>query len=132
MSIEAYKWAKEQNLPGVQKSVLICIADRLNAQLGYAWPSIARIARDTGWSSRTVAKAIKELKEANLIETRQQYFAKDHSKGPNRYYIPQLGHVPPVGRKYPIRGDFDWSGKWDPEIDALDELLEESECDSGG
>ena len=132
MSIEAYKWAKEQELPGVLKSVLICIADRLNARRGYAWPSIARIAKDTGWSTRTVAKAIRALREAGLIETRQQFYARDYSKGPNRYYIPQLGSVPSVGTKFLIQGDFDWRGDWDPELEFEYEMPDGFESDSGG
>lgn len=132
VSIEAYKWAKEQALPGVQKSVLICIADRLNAKKGYAWPSIARIARDTGWSTRTVAKAIRALKEAGLIETRQQFYARDYSKGPNRYYIPKLCCVPSVGTKFLIEGDFDWRGDWNPELESGYGVPDGFESDSGG
>ena len=120
MSIEAFKWAKEQLLPGVPKSVLICICDRYNDDYGYAWPSIKRIAIDTGWSVRTVSKAISYLKSKGLIAVRRQYYLRDHSKGPNRYYIPELGNVPPEGRKYPIRGDYDWSGNWDPTLEEFD------------
>jgi len=118
MSIKAYKWAKEQKLPGVPKAVLIHLGDRFNDACGYAWPSMARIARETGWHQRTVAKAIKYLKEAGLIETRRQYFLKDHSLGPNRYYLPDIAPAPPKGVKFPIAGDFDYQGEWDSELDV--------------
>ncbi len=117
MSIRAYKWAKEQELPGVPKAVLIYLGDRFNDVYGYAWPSMARIARDTGWHQRTVAKAIRYLKETGLVETRRQYYLRDHSLGPNRYYLPDIGPVPPEGAKFPIKGDFDNQGEWDSDLD---------------
>ena len=117
MSIRAYKWAKEQELPGVPKAVLIYLGDRFNDVYGYAWPSMARIARDTGWHQRTVAKAIRYLKETGLVETRRQYYLRDHSLGPNRYYLPDIGPVPPEGAKFPIKGDFDNQGECDSDLD---------------
>jgi hypothetical protein len=120
MSIRAFKWAKEQELPGVPKAILIYLADRYNDACGYAWPSIARIGKETGWHPRTVTKALRYLKEIGLVETRRQYFERDHSLGPNRYYLRQLGPVPPEGVKFPIRGDFDVQGEWDPEIENID------------
>lgn len=131
MSIKAFKWAKEQVLPGVPKSVLMCICDRYNDDYGYAWPSIRRIATDTGWSVRTVAKALNYLKEEGLLETRRQYYLRDHSKGPNRYYIPQLGPVPQEGKKFSIQGDYDWNGKWDPALEVF-EYEEDEEFYSDG
>lgn len=117
MSIEAFKWAKEQELRGVQKSVLIYLADRWNKARGYAWPSVARIARETGWHQRTVTNAIRELKDLGLIEVRRQTFARDYSLGPNRYYLPAMGQpIPPVGKTFVINGDFDFDGTWDPDI----------------
>lgn len=117
MSIRAYKWAKEQELPGVPKAVLIYLGDRFNDAYGYAWPSMARIARETGWHQRTIANAIKYLKELGLIETRRQYFARDHSLGPNRYYIPAIAPAPPAGSKFSITGDFDYQGDWDSDLE---------------
>jgi len=129
MSIKAFKWAKEQVLPGVPKSVLICICDRYNDEFGYAWPSVKRIATDTGWSVRTVANAISYLKDEGLIETRRQYYLRDHTKGPNRYYLPRFGPVPPEGRKYPIKGDYDWAGRWDPTLEPF-EYEDDEELDA--
>ena len=117
MSVRAFKWAKDQQLPGVPKAVLLYLGDRFNDAKGYAWPSIARIARDTGWHGRTVSKALKYLRDKGLIETRRQYFLKDYSLGPNRYYFPELGPVPPPGTKFPIAGDFDVEGHWEPGIE---------------
>lgn len=117
MSIRAYKWAKEQKLPGVPKAILIYLGDRFNDAYGYAWPSMARIARETGWHQRTVAKAIRYLREEGLIETRRQYYLSDHSLGPNRYYLPDIAPVPPEGSKFAIKGDFDSRGEWDSDLD---------------
>jgi hypothetical protein len=121
MSIEAYKWAKEQKLSPVQKSVLINIADRWNKAKGYAWPSVARIASDTGWHPRTVSRAIAGLREKGLLAIRRQYFSRDHSLGPNRYYLPLLQNdVPEAGATFWIRGDFDNRGEWEESIEELD------------
>ena len=79
-----------------------------------------------------MAKALKALRDAGLIETRQQFYARDYSKGPNRCYIPQLGPVPSVGTRFLIQGDFDWRGAWDPELESEYRVPEEFEFDSVG
>lgn len=116
MSISAFIWAKNQQLSGVDKSILLCIADRFNDERGYAWPSISRIAADTGWSSRTVSSSIARLKQAGLVETRRQYFSRDASPGPNRYYLPSLSPAPTTPAVFPIYGDFDSDGRWDTNL----------------
>ena len=117
VAIEAFKWAKEQELKGVHKSVLIYLADRWNRARGYAWPSVARIARETGWHPRTVTNAIRQLKDMGLIEVRRQVFARDASLGPNRYYLPAMGYpIPPAEKTFVIQGEFDFDGTWDPEL----------------
>lgn len=115
MSVRVFRWAKEQSLPGLQKSVLVYLADRCNDACGYAWPSVARIAKDTGWSPRAVSNAIRDLSEHNLIAIRHQYHESDSSLGPNRYYFPEFGDPPVAGKAFPIRGGFDHNGEWDEE-----------------
>lgn len=68
MSAEARTWAKKQKAGSAsQKSVLVAIADYVNED-GYAWPSQARIARDTDLSVRSIIRAIAALEKAGLIQ----------------------------------------------------------------
>ncbi len=64
----AFKWAKKQkNLSHTQKSVLICIADFLNDEKGFAWPSQKTIASETSLHRETVHRACIELHKKGLI-----------------------------------------------------------------
>ena len=88
MSPKAQAWALEIVCDsGVQKSVLMYLANRYNEQLGYAFPSIARIAKETCWSKSAVENALKGLKASGLIQTNKQYSPSDGSYSSNRYYL---------------------------------------------
>ena len=80
---------------------------------GRLWPELPEIQDGTNGRSQT----IRYLKETGLVETRRQYYLRDHSLGPNRYYLPDIGPVPPEGAKFPIKGDFDNQGEWDSDLD---------------
>lgn len=68
MSIDALKWAWEQQCPSASsKLVLVALADHANGD-GYCWPSMKRIGRMAGLSDRTVAYHIAHLCEAGLVE----------------------------------------------------------------
>jgi DNA-binding MarR family transcriptional regulator len=68
MSMAAFKWAKKQkNLSHPQKSVLICIADFLNEEKGFAWPSQKTIASETSLHRATVHRACIGLYKKGLI-----------------------------------------------------------------
>jgi hypothetical protein len=132
MSNEVRTWANEQQLPGVPKSILVYLGDRMNDAVGYAWPSTARIAKDTGWHRRTVAKAVKYLVAEGFIATRRQYYVGDHSLGSNRYYFPALGTVPPEGTAFPITGGYDAEGKWNEVYEYEGSGVFSDESDSPG
>lgn len=75
---------------------------------------MSRIANDTGWHPRTVSRAILGLRRAGVLEVRRQYFARDNSLGPNRYYLPGFQNViPQEGARFQIYGGFDHLGDWD-------------------
>jgi DNA-binding MarR family transcriptional regulator len=75
VSLEAYIWAA--NLPlsacnGTPFRVLLQLADRTDP-LGYgAWPNVSTIADALECSTRTVHRALKDLKEAGLIREGDQ------------------------------------------------------------
>ena len=102
MSPKAQAWALEIVCDsGVQKSVLMYLANRYNEELGYAFPSIARIAKETCWSKSAVENALKGLKASGLIQTNKQYSPSDGSYSSNRYYL--LGYsllVPDMDEKF--------------------------------
>jgi DNA-binding transcriptional regulator YhcF (GntR family) len=52
--------------------VYLYLLDRANKD-GECWPSVNKIAGDIKLSPATVRRAIKDLKKANLIETKQRY-----------------------------------------------------------
>lgn len=69
MSHKATAWAFEQD-PGspVQKFILICLADCHNGHTGQCNPSFQRLADVTGYSRRTVIRALADLTEGGFIE----------------------------------------------------------------
>ena len=67
MSHKANTWAWEQDLPALQKIVLLALADRHNADTGRCDPSIKRVAENCGMSHRSVQSAIRQLTAKGLI-----------------------------------------------------------------
>jgi DNA-binding transcriptional ArsR family regulator len=67
----ALKWAREPRpqLGGPAAAVLRDLADRANDKAA-CWPSVATIAKATGYSKRTVQYALRRLEAENLIRTR--------------------------------------------------------------
>lgn len=72
MSHVATAWAIRQELPALQKLVLILLADRHNADTGVCFPSIKRVARDAGMSEKSVRRAVGELIDKKFISARQR------------------------------------------------------------
>ena len=60
------------NLPHRAIAVYTYIYDRANKN-GECWPSVNKIAGDIKLSPATVRRAIKDLKNAKLITTKQRY-----------------------------------------------------------
>ncbi len=55
-----------ENLPGVEKAVLIVLANRANDS-GRCWPSMGDLARKSGFSRRHCMRAIQALEVKSLI-----------------------------------------------------------------
>jgi DNA-binding transcriptional ArsR family regulator len=71
MSMAALKWARDQRgLGGPAAAVLRDLADRANSE-AMCWPSVAKIAEATGYSRRTVQRALRRLEADKLIATRR-------------------------------------------------------------
>ncbi len=62
-------------LPHRAVSVYIYLSDRANKN-GECWPAIPTIASDLKLSQSTVRRALRDLRKAELIETKQRYRTK--------------------------------------------------------
>lgn len=62
----------QMDLPHRAVAVYTYLHDRANKN-GECWPSVNTIAGDIKLSPATVRRAIKDLKKAGLIETKQRY-----------------------------------------------------------
>lgn len=60
------------NLPHRAVAVYIYLADRANKE-NICWPAIPTISRDLKLSESTTRRALKDLREAGLIQTEQRY-----------------------------------------------------------
>lgn len=75
MAARMVKWALEvRPLHRSQKGVLVALADMANGD-GQCWPSHDRLAERAGLSASTVARALKGLADAKLIEVEPQRLA---------------------------------------------------------
>ena len=127
MSITAMNWCRElRGLKGTDKSVLHVICDRYNDELGYAFPSISRIAKETGWAPRTVTRSLRKLEAQGYIASYRQKYANDESPASNRYYLPVFGGIPPRGKVFWVGGEFDFEGKWVPDWEITQEEMNDT------
>ncbi len=62
-------------LPHRAVSVYIYLSDRANKN-GECWPAIPTIASDLKLSQSTVRRALRDLRKAELLETKQRYRTK--------------------------------------------------------
>lgn len=62
-------------LPHRAVSVYIYLSDRANNN-GECWPAIPTIASDLKLSQSTVRRALRDLRKAELLETKQRYRTK--------------------------------------------------------
>lgn len=68
MSNSALALAFATDLPGVDKNVLVALADCADDRKGQTcWPSIAHLVKKSGWSERAVQKAILNLEKGGHI-----------------------------------------------------------------
>lgn len=124
MSIKAMNWCRElRGLSGTNKSILMYICDRYNDEFGYAWPSIVRIAEDTGWSVRTVTRSLAWLESRSYITCHRQFYAVNGSPASNRYYLPVMSSLPIPGQVFLVGGSFDYKGNWEEDFTSSQEDL---------
>ena len=98
MSIKAVSWGLEQYISDpVAKLVLIGIADRYNDEQGYAWPSVAWLAKAASVSERTVRRKLRLLEEQGFLATTSQ------TGGTSHYRLN-------VGGGHPLSGGTDCQG----------------------
>jgi len=87
MSFECYRWAKSQKgLSPTEKAVLVAIADYVNNEKGYAWPSQDKLAEDTSYSRATVHRACKSLQKKGLLSWSKVMLDSGHFSS-NRYVL---------------------------------------------
>src|SRR5690348_12127005 len=65
---ECRNWVNESQLSGSQKLVLGRLADYVNSETLYAWPSFDTLAADTGLGRRTVIRAINAARKIGVIK----------------------------------------------------------------
>jgi len=89
MSIKVMSWVWEQDLPPLDKIVLMAIADHADDD-GYAWPGMKRIAEKCSMEKRTVQRHVEKLQEQQLlkVESRQR---TDGSSSSNGYTVVMNG-----------------------------------------
>lgn len=63
------------DLPHRAVSVYIYLYDRANKN-GECWPAIPTIAKELKLSQSTIRRALKDLRKAGLLETKQRYREK--------------------------------------------------------
>jgi len=87
MSFDWYRWAKSQKgLSPPEKAVLVAIADRVNDEKGYAWPSQDKLAEDTSYSRATIHRACKSLKQRGFLSWSKIMLPSGHFSS-NRYVL---------------------------------------------
>ena len=65
-------WALAQELPGVEKLVLVALAHRASAVTLRAWPSWKTLQRDTGWGRTAVSEALNALERRGKVAIRRR------------------------------------------------------------
>lgn len=88
MSIAALNWARPLPFGKSEKFVLMMLAERANAQ-GECFPSVPSLAAETGFSDRTIQRAIRQLMRGGALVV-------DHGGGRHRSsrYVLQIGTAP--------------------------------------
>ena len=84
MCFESLAWATKQELPAMQKIVLVMLADH-NSKDGLCFPSYETLAEECGMSKRSVMNQVEKLEAAELLTVER---APNRS---NRYTLNALG-----------------------------------------
>lgn len=67
-----YSFVYNSELPHRARAVYLYLSDRANKN-GECWPGIRTIARELSLSPSTVRRALQDLRDAGLVETKQRY-----------------------------------------------------------
>jgi len=90
MSVQLMAWAAEQKTGSIaRKAVLLSLANAANHHTGRCFPSVARIARETEASERTVRRALDDLEAAGFI-TRERRRRDDGTLATYEYAFPAV------------------------------------------
>lgn len=81
MSFQAMTWAVEQELPAMQKIVLLMLANRTNHDTGLCFPSHDTLAKECGMDKRSVIRQIEKLEAAGLLQVNRS------TNKPNSYTL---------------------------------------------
>lgn len=81
MSFQAMTWAVEQELPAMQKIVLLMLANRTNHDTGLCFPSHDTLAKECGMDKRSVIRQIEKLEAAGLLSVNRS------TNKPNSYTL---------------------------------------------
>ena len=78
MSIQAMTWALSQQvyLEPIGRHVLLCLANYADAEGCGAYPSVATLVRDSGWSERAIQTQLCRLEAAGMISRASSARAK--------------------------------------------------------
>jgi hypothetical protein len=90
MSIQAVSWAFEQNVPTLEKFVLVALANYSNHD-EEAWPSLATLSRDTSMCIKTIRVKLRALESLNLISRSNRF--NEVGQTSNRYLLHIDRHV---------------------------------------
>jgi hypothetical protein len=105
VSHRATTWAWQQNIPAMQKLVLLALADRHNNDTERCDPSMSRVATDCGMSRESVKKSVKSLEEKDLIKSNQR---KSGAANISNYYtlnfLLTYADLSPLGSDVPEGG----------------------------
>ena len=86
MSFQAMSWATEQELPAMQKIVLLMLANRTNHDTGLCYPSHETLVKECGMSKSSIIRQIELLESAGLLKVIRSTNSKGE-KNPNRYKL---------------------------------------------
>lgn len=79
MSIEALKWAWQQEVTPTEKLVLLVIAEHANSDGASSFPSAERMVKMTGLSRRSIFYTVKNLRRAGLLVQQKAVSKRKHN-----------------------------------------------------
>lgn len=72
MSVKVMSWVWDNSTaPGIDRLVLLAVADSADDNGGNAWPSVASLARKAGVNVRTVQRSIRRLADSGALKIKE-------------------------------------------------------------